>query len=150
MSPMVFLQQPVRWLREISRLRATISGGPNFAYALCCDIPEDQCQGLDLSSWQVAFNGAEPIRAETLEKFTRKFEPYGFQSSSFFPCYGMAETTLIVSGGPRQSEPVIRQIDPEQLETRHMAVPPSPDSRRTSCRPVTDPGSTTHSFSTSN
>lgn len=99
MSPLNFLQRPLRWLRAITRYRATISGGPNFAYDLCVrKVTEAQKATLDLSSWQVAFNGAEPIRRETLERFSRAFAPCGFRPEAFYPCYGLAEGTLIVSG----------------------------------------------------
>jgi amino acid adenylation domain-containing protein len=99
MSPLAFLQQPVRWLRAISDHGATTSGGPNFAYDLCSRrVREEQLQDLDLSSWRVAFNGAEPVRAETLQRFAARFGPWGFQRSAFLPCYGLAEATLFVSG----------------------------------------------------
>ena len=100
MSPMSFLQKPYRWLSAISRFRGTTSGGPNFAYDLCVrKITPEQRKTLDLSSWQVAFNGAEPVRAETLDAFTEAFAPCGFRREAFYPCYGLAEATLIVSGG---------------------------------------------------
>ncbi|MCY1035330.1 amino acid adenylation domain-containing protein [Corallococcus sp. BB11-1] len=100
MSPADFLLQPLRWLRTISRHGATTSGGPDFAYALCVrKATPEQCEGLDLSSWRVAFNGAEPIRPETLEGFVRTFGPYGFRRDTFLPCYGLAEATLLVAGG---------------------------------------------------
>ena len=99
MPPSAFIQKPVRWLRAISDYKATTSGGPNFAYDLCRNqIKSEDLKGLDLSSLKVAFNGSEPIRPDTLHKFSERFEPYGFKKSSMFPCYGMAETTLIVSG----------------------------------------------------
>ena len=100
MAPADFLREPVRWLQEISRTRATISGGPNFAYDLCVrkTSAEDRSR-LDLSSWQVAFNGSEPVRAETMEEFARVFEPSGFRAEAFYPCYGLAESTLLVTGG---------------------------------------------------
>ncbi|MBI2838249.1 MAG: fatty acyl-AMP ligase [Acidobacteria bacterium] len=99
MSPLDFLQRPLRWLRAISRVRGTISGGPNFAYDLCVrKITAEQRMALDLSCWRVAFNGAEPIRAETLERFAEAFERCGFRRDAFRPCYGLAEATLIVSG----------------------------------------------------
>jgi 8-amino-7-oxononanoate synthase/acyl carrier protein len=117
MSPVTFLQKPVRWLRAISKYRATISGGPNFAYDLCVEkLTEEQMQGLDLSTWQLAFNGAEPVRAETLENFARKFASVGFQYDAFYPCYGMAETTLIVSGGKKSEPPVLRGFDGASLD----------------------------------
>ncbi|MDA7952114.1 MAG: aminotransferase class I/II-fold pyridoxal phosphate-dependent enzyme [Pirellulaceae bacterium] len=117
MSPLSFLTKPVRWLKAISKYRATISGGPNFAYDLCVQkIAPDQCEGLDLSNWRVAFNGAEPVRAETLAKFTEKFSPYGFQAKSHYPCYGMAETTLIIAGGNAKKEPVQQNFDGRQID----------------------------------
>jgi 8-amino-7-oxononanoate synthase len=124
MSPMSFLTKPSRWLRAISRYRATIAGAPNFAYELCNDkVTEEECEGLDLSAWDMAFNGAEPIRPETLRRFTEKFAPYGFHPEAFYPCYGMAETTLIVTGGKKQNRPIIRAFDPEALgEHRAVAV----------------------------
>ena len=115
-SPMTFLQRPVRWLQGISKYRVTISGGPNFAYQLCVDkIAERELEGLDLSTWEIAFNGAEPIRASTLEAFTERFSQYGFRQSSFLPCYGMAETTLIVTGGPATTRPVMKTFDRTSL-----------------------------------
>src|SRR6185369_8087738 len=89
MAPSAFLMNPVRWLKAISRYRATTSGGPNFAYDLCVRrIGPEQRAGLDLGNWTVAFNGAEPIRAETLERFAAAFAECGFSRSAFFPCYG--------------------------------------------------------------
>jgi len=100
MSPQHFIQKPIRWLRAISKYRATLSGGPNFAYDLCVrrSTPE-QREGLDLSCWRVAFNGAEPVRASTLADFSEAFAASGFRPQALFPCYGMAETTLYASGG---------------------------------------------------
>lgn len=99
MSPFDTIQRPLRWLEAISKHRATTSGGPDFAYELCVDrITEDEIASLDLSSWQVAFNGAEPIRRGTLERFAEKFGPCGFSRDAFLPCYGLAEATLFVSG----------------------------------------------------
>ncbi|MCA9223146.1 MAG: aminotransferase class I/II-fold pyridoxal phosphate-dependent enzyme [Planctomycetales bacterium] len=123
MSPMAFLQKPVRWLREISKYRVTISGGPNFAFELCNQKVEDeQLVGVDLSTWTIAFNGAEPIRAATLERFAERFAPFGFRAEAAFPCYGMAETTLIVTGGFRTELPVIRTFSGDALD-EHRAVP---------------------------
>lgn len=99
MPPMAFLEKPVRWLRAISNYNAETSGGPNFAYDLCCQkITPEQMQGLDLSSWELAFNGSEPVHDKTMQRFTEKFSACGFQSGSFYPCYGLAEATLFVSG----------------------------------------------------
>jgi acyl-CoA synthetase (AMP-forming)/AMP-acid ligase II len=106
MSPFHFMQKPIRLLRAISRFRATISGGPNFAYEHCVNrIPDDQKSTLDLSSWRIAYNGAEPIRADTLRRFTEAFAPCGFAPESIFPCYGLAESTLMVTGKPPGVKP---------------------------------------------
>lgn len=123
MSPLDFLQKPMRWLQAISRYQATTSGGPNFAYELvCAKATPEQIASLDLSSWSVAFTGAEPIRAETLDKFAATFEPCGFRREAFYPCYGMAETTLIVSGGLKSAPPVVRQLDPVALEQNKISA----------------------------
>jgi acyl-CoA synthetase (AMP-forming)/AMP-acid ligase II len=106
MSPVHFLQHPIRWLRAIAKHRGTTSGGPNFAYDHCVQrITPEQLIGLDLSSWEVAFNGAEPIRQDTMDRFTEAFASHGFRRNSFLPCYGMAETTLLVAAGPRPDRP---------------------------------------------
>ncbi len=100
MPPVAFLQRPLRWLKAINDYRVSTSGAPNFAYDLCASqITPEQIRELDLSCWRLAFSGAEPIRAVTLENFAKTFAVAGFQKSAFYPCYGMAETTLIVSGG---------------------------------------------------
>ncbi|ARA93389.1 hypothetical protein AWN76_009625 [Rhodothermaceae bacterium RA] len=121
-APVAFLQKPIRWLRMIAEYRATISGGPDFAYDLCArKITPDQCEGLDLSSWEVAFNGSEPVRAETIERFTEAFAPYGFRREAFVPCYGLAEATLFVTGIPKDEPPRIEQVDADAL-ARHEVV----------------------------
>jgi acyl transferase domain-containing protein/acyl-CoA synthetase (AMP-forming)/AMP-acid ligase II/acyl carrier protein len=117
MAPVAFLQKPFRWLQAISNYKATTSGGPDFAYDLACrQITPEQLASLDLSSWEVAFTGAEPIRAQTLERFAETFAPCGFRREAFYPCYGMAETTLIVSGGLKSEAPIVRHIQPTALE----------------------------------
>jgi len=131
MSPVAFLQRPLRWLRAISEYGGTTSGGPNFAYELCVRkiAPEERAE-LDLSPWSLAFNGAEPIRAETLESFARTFGECGFEPSSFAPCYGLAEGTLMVSGrGRGDGGPVVREVDAQALE-RDRVEPPSQDEGR--------------------
>ena len=116
MSPMTFLQKPFRWLSAITRFRATASGGPNFAYEHCIQkITPEQRKQLDLSSWKVAFNGAEPVRAETLRRFAETFGPCGFRAEAFYPCFGLAEATLIVSGGYAAKPPIIRSFDAAAL-----------------------------------
>lgn len=109
MAPQDFLKKPLLWLKTISKLRGTTSGAPNFAYELCIDkISSEDKQKLDLSSWNLAFIGAEPVRKETLDKFADAFAECGFKKSAFYPCYGMAEATLMVCGGNKQQEPVIK------------------------------------------
>ncbi len=117
MSPMMFLQKPLRWLQGISDYRVTISGGPNFAYDLCTrKISDEEAAKLDLSCWSLAFNGAEPVRQQTLDRFVEKFGPSGFRREGFYPCYGMAETTLIVTGGSKYEAPVVRCFDGSSLD----------------------------------
>ncbi|HSK77339.1 MAG TPA: amino acid adenylation domain-containing protein [Thermoanaerobaculia bacterium] len=112
MPPLAFLQKPVRWLEAIGRYRATTSGGPNFAYELCLRrIGPEPRAALDLSTWTVAFNGAEPVRAETLERFAAAFAPCGFRPGAFYPCYGLAEATLFVTGGTPGTAPTVREAD---------------------------------------
>jgi 8-amino-7-oxononanoate synthase/acyl carrier protein len=127
MSPMAFLQQPYRWLSAISRFGGTTSGGPNFAYDLCVrKITAEQKAALDLSSWQVAFNGAEPVREETMEAFCEAFTPCGFRHEAFYPCYGLAEATLIVSGGYVRKPAVIRWFEAGAL-ANNQAVDAGPE-----------------------
>ncbi len=116
LSPMAFLTDPMRWLRTLSEAGATASGGPNFAFELCARraTPENT-HGLDLSRWQVAFCGAEPIRPSTLERFAEVFAPFGFRHDSFYPCYGLAEATLIATGGRRGAPPVVRKFARDEL-----------------------------------
>lgn len=123
MPPMAFISKPSRWLQAISRYRATTSGGPNFSYDLCVrKITSGQMKNLDLSCWKVAFNGAEPINANTLSKFASVFAPYGFDIKSFYPCYGMAETTLIVTGGLITSTPKFKSNNEDNLEESKQEV----------------------------
>lgn len=112
MSPAAFLQRPSRWLRAISRHRVTHSGGPNFAYDLCArKINADERATLDLSSWRVAYNGAEPVRRETLERFAELFAQSGFRAQAFYPAYGLAEATLKVAGGRADAAPVLADVE---------------------------------------
>ncbi|MEA2173452.1 MAG: hypothetical protein QOD00_1044, partial [Blastocatellia bacterium] len=128
MSPASFLQRPLRWLQAVSRYRATTSGGPNFAFDLCARKikPEERAE-LDLSNWTVAFNGAEPIQGETLERFAKAFESCGFRRETFYPCYGLAEATLMVSGGRKSAPPLIKTIDAKALELHRLVNAPSGD-----------------------
>ncbi|MGI0480276.1 fatty acyl-AMP ligase, partial [Geminocystis sp. CENA526] len=116
MPPVSFLQRPLRWLRGISRYNVTTTGGPNFAYEMCVNsITEKQKAELDLSSWKLAFSGAEPVRAETIERFSEYFADCGFKREAFYPCYGMAETTLIVSGASKHQSPVVKTLSAKAL-----------------------------------
>ncbi|MBE9002311.1 fatty acyl-AMP ligase [Nostoc sp. LEGE 12447] len=131
MSPVEFLQKPIRWLQAISRYKATTSGGPNFAYDLCIrKVTPEQLATLDLSSWEVAFTGAEPVRAETLEQFASTFAPCGFRKEAFYPCYGMAETTLIVTGGEKTALPITCNVEKAALEQNRIVK--QPDGRKDS------------------
>ena len=133
MSPVAFLQKPLRWLQAIAKYRATISGGPNFAYELCVrKTTPEQRASLDLSSWSLAFNGAEPVRAETMKAFSEAFAVSGFRNEAFYPCYGLAESTLMVTGGMKFEPPVIHHFDPLSVETGTVTLNEnaSPDARQ--------------------
>ncbi|MFP2933712.1 condensation domain-containing protein, partial [Pyxidicoccus sp. 3LG] len=124
LSPLSFLQRPMRWLEAISRYGGTASGGPNFAFDLCVrkSTPEERA-ALDLSRWEVAFCGAEPVRPETLERFAEAFAPAGFRREAFYACYGLAEGTLIVTGGTRSVAPVVRRFSREGLRRGEACAP---------------------------
>jgi len=129
MPPALFLQRPYRWLQAIAKYRGTTSGAPNFAYDLCVEkITPEQCSTLDLSSWEVAFNGAEPVRYETLERFAAYFAPCGFRRTVFYPCYGMAEATLMVSGVQKATFPKVKTVQKSALE-RDRAVETSAEGQ---------------------
>lgn len=116
LAPTAFLQRPALWLEIISRRQATVAGGPDFAFDLCTRrIREEDRAGLDLSHWEIAFVGAERIRPQTLQRFAEAFAPCGFRPEAFFPCYGLAEATLMVSGGPRRAAPKVVYFDAEGL-----------------------------------
>lgn len=122
-SPLTFLQQPLLWLKLISDKQATIGGGPNFAYDLCArKVTPAQLDELDLSHWRVAFNGAEPIRAATLDRFCRTFGPRGFQAKAFLPCYGLAEATLLVTGCPHDEAPTTIRVDSDALRDHRIVL----------------------------
>jgi acyl-CoA synthetase (AMP-forming)/AMP-acid ligase II/acyl carrier protein len=110
-SPAAFLARPMRWLECIARERGTISAAPNFAYELCVDksTPEERA-ALDLSSWRTAMCGAEPVRAKTLDRFAEAFAPAGFRREAFHPVYGLAESTLLVTGGVTAETPAVRHL----------------------------------------
>jgi len=131
LSPLAFLQRPFRWLQAISRYKARISGGPNFAYDICVEkVRPEQIETLDLSCWTLAFSGAEPIRVDTIERFTQTFAPVGFSAQAFYPCYGLAEATLIVSGGNGPGLPEVLPVHRHALEQGYAehSEPGKPDT----------------------
>jgi len=133
MSPTTFLQQPYLWLQAISRFGVTHTGGPNFAYDLCVrNISDEQFETLDLSSWRVAYNGAEPVRSDSLERFAERFASRGFRRNAFYPAYGLAEATLKVTGGTSSREPVFLSTQADALKQNRF-VPANVD----------EPGATT-------
>jgi len=112
-----FIRDPLAWLEKIAHYRATLCGGPNFAYDLLADkFDPERCAGLDLSGWRVAFNGAEPVRAATLARFAETYAATGFRPQAAFPCYGMAEATLFVSAGSLSTAPTIYGASKAALE----------------------------------
>ncbi|MBH8552330.1 SDR family oxidoreductase, partial [Nostocaceae cyanobacterium CENA357] len=130
MPPASFVQRPIRWLQAISRYQANHSGGPNFGYDLCASskLTPEQIESLDLSHWHSAYSGSEPVRKETMERFAAKFKPAGFQTNLFYPCYGLAESTLMVSGGNVKDEPIYCQVEAEALEQNRI-VPANADTK---------------------
>ncbi len=121
MAPAAFLQRPARWLQAISRFGATHSGGPNFAYDLCVRrVSDEDREGLDLSSWRLAYNGSEPVRRSTMELFMRAFGPCGFRWTAFRPGYGLAESTLLVTSDPAGTPAVFHSAGRESA--RHVAA----------------------------
>jgi acyl-CoA synthetase (AMP-forming)/AMP-acid ligase II len=127
MSPVSVFSSPFSWLQTVSRYRASASGGPNFAYDLCVrKVTPAQRAMLDLSCWHVAFCGAEPVRAETLERFTEAFAPCGFRREAFYPCYGLAEATLIAAGGHKNAPPRTLRVRKTVLESNQV-LPAGPE-----------------------
>lgn len=126
MTPFAFIRRPVRWLQAISRYRATISGAPNFAYDMCVEeVTAAEKQTLDLSSWRITLNGAEPIHPETLKRFTETFQECGFREETFYPCYGMAEATVFISGGESDCSPIYQTIAVDAIETQGTVLSPT-------------------------
>jgi acyl-CoA synthetase (AMP-forming)/AMP-acid ligase II/acyl carrier protein len=116
MPPSRFIQTPKKWLEAISHYKVTHSGAPNFAYDLCVNkITPGELEKLDLSNWKVAYNGSEPVRHETLQKFSNQFKAAGFNPNAFYPCYGLAEATLLVSGKKQHQQPTVIFIDKQSV-----------------------------------
>jgi 1-acyl-sn-glycerol-3-phosphate acyltransferase len=125
LSPLSFLTRPERWLWTIHRRRGTISPAPNFAYELSVrKIAESELEGLDLSSWRAALNGAEPISPRTLERFEKKFGRCGFRRTSFFPVYGLAESSLLLAAPVLGSDLRIEAVDRDRFQKEGVARPP--------------------------
>jgi len=117
MSPLTVIKRPARWLEAMTKYRVTTSGGPNFAYDLCVRrVDQETCERLDLSDWEVAFNGAEPIRAETIDAFCEKFGPCGFRREAFQIGYGLAEATLVVTASDKDREPTVLKVEEDAFE----------------------------------
>jgi acyl-CoA synthetase (AMP-forming)/AMP-acid ligase II len=131
MSPRSFFQEPLRWLRIISRYRATASGGPNSAYALCLQRSDAaEREQLDLSSWRVAFNGSEPVHISTLHRFAEAFAAAGFQPTALHPVYGLAEATLLAASEPPKQGPIVRHFSAKALEEDRLHDQDAADSGR--------------------
>jgi 1-acyl-sn-glycerol-3-phosphate acyltransferase len=127
MSPLAFLSRPERWLWMIHERQATLSAAPNFAYELCVrKVPDSALEGLDLSSWRVALNGAEPVNPETLERFARRFGPCGFRRESMFPVYGLAENSVALCFPPLDRGPVVDRVARGPFAQEGRAVPADP------------------------
>jgi acyl-CoA synthetase (AMP-forming)/AMP-acid ligase II len=123
MSPNSFMQRPLNWLRAISNYGAEVACSPNFGFDLCVSrYSAEQMEGVDLSSWKIALNGAEPVRAETIDRFVAKFRGHGFDARAIFPAYGMAEATLLISGGSRGSGHVTRSVSRAGLQAHRLAA----------------------------
>jgi len=123
MAPATFVRNPLIWLQSINRYRGSVCGAPNFAYDLCVNrIDESELQDIDLSCWKVAFNSAEPVRAETLKNFSRKFGECGYSHAAFYPGYGMAEATVFISGGTREDGPTLLSVDKRELAENKLVI----------------------------
>jgi len=134
MSPLAFLSRPSRWLWSIHTHRATISAAPNFAFDLCArKIADEELAGLDLSSWRVAVNGSEAVSPETIERFTRRFGPYGFKAEAMCPAYGLAEASVALTLGPLRRPPLVDRIAREPFERAREIRPASADDPRALC-----------------
>ncbi|MES9877162.1 MAG: AMP-binding protein [Candidatus Sedimenticola sp. 1PA] len=124
MSPLRFLVRPVRWLQAIHRHRGTLAASPNFGFELCLNkIDDTQLQGLDLSSWRMAFNGAEPVSANTIQRFNKRFARYGFRPEAMSPVYGLAESSVGLAFPPLDRGPLIDRIEKDTLASTGSAVP---------------------------
>jgi acyl-CoA synthetase (AMP-forming)/AMP-acid ligase II len=126
LAPELFLAKPALWLRAISRYRATISPAPNFAYGLCLKrVHDEDLEGLDLSSWRFALNGAEPVSPETIDRFAERFSKYGFRKQALMPVYGLSEASLAVTFTSPTHDKTIMRVDPMALASAGHVLPGS-------------------------
>ncbi|MBI2383038.1 MAG: AMP-binding protein, partial [Gammaproteobacteria bacterium] len=131
MSPLAFLARPQRWLRAIQHYRGTLSGAPNFAYELCARrIPDAELEGLDLSSWRVAYNGSEPVGADTVERFIAHFGRHGFSAGAMMPAFGLAECTVDLTCTPPGRGPLVDGVERQRFMETGEARPAAPAERR--------------------
>jgi acyl-CoA synthetase (AMP-forming)/AMP-acid ligase II len=132
MTPNGFMQRPLNWLRAIHQYRAEVACAPNFAYDLCvARYRSDQMEGIDLSNWKVALNGAEPVRSETIEQFAATFAAHGFDPAATFPAFGMAEATLLITGGRRGGGSIVRDVSRSTLQEHRATAPVDADDAQT-------------------
>jgi acyl-CoA synthetase (AMP-forming)/AMP-acid ligase II len=132
MAPNAFMQRPLNWLRAIHTYRAEVACGPNFGYDLCVSrYRAEHMQDVDLSSWKIALNGAEPVRAATIARFAETFARHGFDSRASFPAYGMAEATLLITGGGRGAGCCTRDVSISGLQAHEVRAPQSPAEAQT-------------------
>ena len=132
MAPNAFMQRPLNWLRAIHHYRAEVGCSPNFGFDLCVSrYRADQMQDVDLSTWKVALNGAEPVHAETIRRFSETFAGHGFNPNAAFPAYGMAEATLLIAGGRRGADYVTRTVSRSALQAHAVSVPVDPADLQT-------------------
>jgi acyl-CoA synthetase (AMP-forming)/AMP-acid ligase II len=124
LAPAAFMRRPLKWLQEIHAYGAALTSAPNFAFDLCVSrLQPEMMRGVDLSCWRLALNGAEPVQADTIERFTRAFAPYGFDARTMYPGYGLAEATLLVSGGRRGAGSIRRRVSRDALRTDRVTAP---------------------------
>jgi 1-acyl-sn-glycerol-3-phosphate acyltransferase len=130
MSPLSFLSRPERWLWAIHRYRGTLSASPNFGFEFCLlRLGDEAIAGLDLSSWRLAFNGAEPVSADSIAGFTRRFQPFGFKAEAMMPVYGLAESSVGLAFPPLNRKPVVDRVKRDEFSLRGQAIPAEPVDR---------------------
>lgn len=123
MSPLMFLQKPFRWIKALSDYKSSVSAAPNFAYDLCVKkVKDEQLEGLDISNWSIALNGAESVRYDTIENFSNKFSKAGFRKKQFYPAYGLAESVVFVTGKSRNEDVRFLQLDKTALEKNKVVL----------------------------